>query len=105
MKIFRSLICIAVALFFTVSVSLAEESRGSSRNESVATIQKVDINSADAEVLSLLLIGIGEKKAEAIVAYREENGPFKTQNELLNVKGIGQSILSKNSDRILLSSK
>ncbi len=52
----------------------------------------IDINTADAETL-MDLPGIGEVKAAAIIAYREENGPFRYPEELLNVKGIGEGIL------------
>ncbi|MCW8922280.1 MAG: helix-hairpin-helix domain-containing protein [Gammaproteobacteria bacterium] len=62
---------------------------------------QVNINKADAATLSAELVGVGEKKAEAIVAYREANGPFKSAEELTNVKGIGESTLKKNADNIL----
>lgn len=63
---------------------------------------KVNINTASADALAELLTGIGPKKAEAIVAYREANGPFKTVDDLLNVKGVGPATLDKNRDRISL---
>ncbi|MDR0408304.1 MAG: helix-hairpin-helix domain-containing protein [Campylobacteraceae bacterium] len=53
---------------------------------------KVDINTADAKAISSIK-GLGEKKAEAIVEYREKNGKFKNVDELLNVKGIGKKLL------------
>lgn len=56
----------------------------------------VNINTASAAVLQENLKGIGEKKAGAIVAYRKEHGDFKTLEELTEVKGIGDGILSKN---------
>ncbi len=62
---------------------------------------QVNINKADAATLSAELVGIGEKKAEAIVAYREANGPFKAASDLANVKGIGESILMKNEKNIV----
>lgn len=57
---------------------------------------KVDLNSADASTLQLRLIGVGAAKAQAIVAYRDINGPFGSADELLEVKGIGKAILDKN---------
>lgn len=48
----------------------------------------VDINTADARTLEVLN-GIGPAKAAAIIAYREQNGPFATIEDLANVKGIG----------------
>lgn len=52
----------------------------------------VDLNTADAKVLSSLP-GVGEKKADAIIRYREENGPFAAVQDVLNVSGITQSIV------------
>ena len=49
----------------------------------------VDINSASASLLSFVA-GIGEKLAKNIIAYRDENGNFKTKSELLHVKGLGK---------------
>lgn len=54
----------------------------------------VNINTCTKEDL-LSLSGIGESKAEAIIAYREENGSFKAIEDLLNVSGIGNSIYEK----------
>jgi competence protein ComEA len=52
------------------------------------TPQKVDVNRAEAWLLAALP-GIGETRAQAIVAYRQKNGPFRDINELLKVPGIG----------------
>jgi competence protein ComEA len=57
--------------------------------------QPVNINTADAATLAGALRGIGLKKAEAIVAYRGENGPFKSVDDLVNVKGIGERTLEQ----------
>lgn len=59
----------------------------------------ININSADATALSSL-DGIGDSKAEAIVAYREANGPFATTQDLSNVKGIGARTVEKNAERL-----
>ncbi|MCI5669342.1 MAG: helix-hairpin-helix domain-containing protein, partial [Oscillospiraceae bacterium] len=54
---------------------------------------KVNINTATAEQLTAL-DGIGESKANAIIQYREQHGDFKSPDDLLNVKGIGEKTLS-----------
>lgn len=54
----------------------------------------ININTANAEKLSSLP-GIGIKKAENIIAHRELNGDFQSIDEIVNVKGIGKSILEK----------
>ncbi|QAU22626.1 competence protein ComEA [Dyella sp. M7H15-1] len=63
----------------------------------------VNINTADAETIAKSLDGVGLAKAKAIVAFREEHGPFKSADDLAQVKGIGQATLQKNHDAILLS--
>jgi competence protein ComEA len=62
----------------------------------------VNINSAGAEEMATLLKGIGMKKAQAIIAYREENGPFPTVEAVTQVKGIGPSFLEKNAQHLTL---
>ncbi|MDJ0879815.1 MAG: helix-hairpin-helix domain-containing protein [Halieaceae bacterium] len=64
--------------------------------------QTVNINSADAETLAKVLTGVGLKRAEAIVRYREEFGPFFTAEDLEQVKGVGPSVVEKNRERIRL---
>ena len=56
--------------------------------------EKLDLNQADTEMLTTLP-GIGPKTAEKIAAYREANGPFKSVEDLLNIKGIGPEKLEK----------
>ena len=63
----------------------------------------VNINTADAKTISEALSGIGQKKAEAIVKYREAKGLFKTAEDLTNVAGIGEKTVEKNKNDILLS--
>ncbi|MFZ2168438.1 MAG: helix-hairpin-helix domain-containing protein [Methylococcaceae bacterium] len=62
----------------------------------------VNVNTADAKTISEALSGIGLKKAEAIVKYRTEKGPFKAAEDLTSVKGIGKKIVEKNKKDILL---
>lgn len=56
--------------------------------KSAAVSAKVNLNTADTATLQQLN-GVGEKKAAAIIAYREENGSFKSIDELKKVAGIG----------------
>lgn len=62
----------------------------------------VNINTASADQLAEALNGIGPQKAQAIVEYRKANGPFTQVEDLLKVKGIGEKMLEKNRDFVLL---
>ena len=57
--------------------------------------EQVDINSADAKTLAEGLNGVGMSKAEAIVAYRDEHGPFASAEDLSQVKGIGEKTVGQ----------
>lgn len=63
---------------------------------------QVNINTADADTLSNELSGIGQSKAEAIVAYRDQHGPYKQLEDLANVKGVGPSTIEKNKSKMIL---
>ena len=60
---------------------------------------KININTASLDEL-MALDGVGEKKAQAIIDYRYENGRFNSIEELTNVSGIGEKTFEKNKDRI-----
>ncbi|MCY1391253.1 ComE operon protein 1 [compost metagenome] len=69
----------------------------------VMAATKINLNTADAKTLQAEMSGIGQSKAEAIVAYREANGPFASIDELLEVKGIGKTLLDKNRDLLSIN--
>jgi len=87
-RLFYSLL-ISSALFFTLLFFTFVVQAG-----------QVDINSADAATLASALNGVGEQKAETIVAYREMHGPFGQIEDLANVKGIGNSTIEKNRENL-----
>ena len=60
----------------------------------------ININTADKETLMSVIKGVGDKKAEAIIEFRKENGPFKSIDDLANVKGIAQATVDKNRDML-----
>jgi competence protein ComEA len=61
---------------------------------------KININAADAPKLQELS-GVGPSKAESIIAYREENGPFTSIEQLLEVRGIGEKTIEEWKDKIV----
>jgi len=63
---------------------------------SQAFANSVNINTADATELAEMINGVGLKKAQEIVRYREQKGPFKTIEDLANIKGIGPATIEKN---------
>lgn len=63
------------------------------------TSDKVNINKASKEEL-MKLNGLGESKAEAIITYRNNNGMFKTIEDIKNVSGIGDALFDKIKDFI-----
>ncbi len=82
---------LAVLVFFSAGLTLlwADDS------------QKININTASADEL-MDLKGIGEKKAQTIVDFRENNGPFKQPEDIIKVPGIGPKTLETNKDIIVV---
>ncbi len=85
---FLSVVFMSMILFLSMSPAMAG---------------KIDINTADIEILDVGLEGIGPKKAQAIIDYREKHGFFRSVDELTHVSGIGVKTLEKNRDKIMVS--
>ena len=82
-----------------VSASLPEVEDG--YPDSLLEGEVIDLNTASAADLTRLP-GIGEKRAQAIVDYRTEHGPFQSAEQLLEVSGIGEATLEGLLDYITL---
>ena len=87
---------------FAASSQNRSVSKASVKKSASAQQQKVDLNSASADEIAKTLSGVGPRKAQAMVRYRNEVGPFRSMDEVLEVKGFGPSILARNKDRIQL---
>ncbi|MGM0632976.1 MAG: ComEA family DNA-binding protein [Pseudomonadota bacterium] len=89
-------LCLALLTMAVLAVpAAAQEDEGESM-----PVNQVNINTADADTLALALEGVGLSRAEAIVAYREENGPFERVEELQEVSGVGPVTLENNLERL-----
>ncbi len=76
------------------SAAPAQKARASAAQKANAPASKVNINTASVAQLTELP-GVGEKTAARIVEHRQKQGPFKSTQELMNVKGIGEKNLQK----------
>ena len=65
----------------------------------------ININTADKETLMTVITGVGEKKADAIIEYRGKNRPFKSIDELMNIKGIGQGTVDKHRNMLSVADR
>lgn len=89
-------------LFFSLALLTASSSGWCAKEVAAAPVKAININTADATAIADGLVGVGKSKAEAIVAYRKEHGPFKSPEQLADVKGIGDKLVIKNHDRIVV---
>lgn len=65
--------------------------------------EAININEANKETLMNAIKGVGEKKAAAIIIYREKNGPFKSIDDLANIKGMTQEMVDKHREILTIS--
>ena len=65
-------------------------------------VTTVNINNADAATMARHLEGIGTSRAQEIVRYRDAYGPFYSVDDLMEVRGVGKSIVDNNRQRITL---
>ena len=63
-------------------------------------VAPIDVNTASAEALAEAIHGVGLKRAQAIVQYREQHGAFATVDQLAQVRGISANIVERNRDRL-----
>lgn len=77
-------------------------SAGTGQNTGMAAQDnRININTADEAQLTTLT-GIGATRAQAIIAYREENGPFAAIEDIMNVQGIKEGTFAKIKDEIVV---
>lgn len=85
-----------------VYVPSREEIQNQNDEPAIMDNGKVNINKASKEEL-MTLSGVGEAKADAIIRYREENGNFKSIEEIMEIEGIKEGVFRKIEDQIIVS--
>lgn len=90
--------------FAQTAAPTAAEPTASTQSVQAKTVNPnmVNINTATAAEIQDKLVGIGAKKAQAIVEYREKHGHFLNVEQITEVSGIGKATLEKNRDRIVI---
>ena len=88
-----SSLAIGSQALFAADTNVSPNAISNAETKMVASKQKVNINMATAAELDAIK-GIGPKRAQAIIAYRNEHGSFKSADELGQVKGIGKKRLA-----------
>ncbi len=91
---------------FIANMALAVENQITEFSDSAVVASEqtpIDLNTATAEQL-MTLKGVGKKKAQAIITYREQHNGFQRIEELDEVKGIGPKLLSINLAHLTISS-
>lgn len=96
---------IFASLLFCLSIALPLSPAAQAQSDAVvpAAVSSVNINEAAPAELAAGLTGVGLARAEAIVRYREQFGPFETIDELSEVSGIGAATVERNRSSIVLN--
>jgi len=69
----------------------------------VATaVERININTADAAAFDRVMDGVGPAKSAAIVEHRRVHGPFRSVDQLIDVRGIGLATLERNRTRLVV---
>ena len=84
----------------TIVLPMEDDPSGNSGQQETGS-DKVNLNTADADTLKTLS-GIGEAKAQAIIAWREENGRFSSIEDIMQVPGIKESTFVKFKDKVTI---
>lgn len=100
--VFSALVAIALSVFVLASPATIAAEKGS-KKPATAEQSAVRVNINRASIKDLMnLNGIGEKKAVAIVKYRNDHGKFRSIEQLTKVKGIGMALVERNRKLITL---
>ena len=87
--------CVAVSF-----AAQAQEVKTPATTTVQQSIKKINLNTADVLALTGSFKGIGKKRAEAIVSFRDAHGKFKSVADLSQVKGLGQSFVNSHLEQL-----
>jgi competence protein ComEA len=98
----KALKAVVMSLLLALSLpALAVEMEPVKDVAKTQTENRIDLNTADVTQLQELK-GVGPKTAEAIVQWRDSQGPFTSVDQLLAIKGIGEKTLAKMRDSLVV---
>jgi len=92
-----TIIALLTLLIVNPAFAAGEKEGVTKSTETLASMEKININQADAKALTTLK-GIGKDRALKIIEYREKNGPFEKVEDIMKVKGIGKKIFEQNKN-------
>ncbi len=100
MKLSNWIAVLVISSFTTLALPVTAAPAAGQQLAAASEQAQVNINQASAELIAEVLTGIGLKRAQAIVSFRDSHGPFKSAEDLLQVKGVGEATLQKNRSRL-----
>ena len=95
MRITKATIAVLATVFMIITTA---------RGAGVEDASKIDLNTATVKKLATLK-RVGQKYAQRIVEYREQNGLFKDPREITKVRGIGKKTYEENKDRLMVTNQ
>lgn len=95
------LIAILLSCLIVTIPAYAEQNPNPIKAQStLAPSSKIDLNKADLSQLTGSFKGVGKKRAQAIIDYRNKQGEFKSIDDLAKIKGFGKKFVEKNRDKL-----
>ncbi len=102
----KSFIALVISIFALSSMASAQVETAIDENQqlqlAMVEMVRVNINTAGPQMLADVLVGVGPAKAQAIIEYREQHGPFTSVEDLAKVRGIGMATIERNRQLIEL---
>lgn len=85
---------LSAAFIFPAITFASSTTTATAKTTAIQSMEKVNINTANLTTFETIK-GLGEKKSQAIISYRNEHGSFKTVGDLTKVQGISDKLLAK----------